>query len=70
MAEWLSSGKHNRVYLPEEPFLHGSLIRSGRLKSFQHLHVRICNKKKQENKSHASFVISIYIYIFFFGFEL
>jgi hypothetical protein len=40
MAEWLSDGKHNRVYLPEEPFLHGNLIRSGRLKSFQHLHVR------------------------------
>ncbi len=26
MAEWLSDGKHNRVYLPEEPFLYSSLI--------------------------------------------
>ncbi len=41
MAEWLSTAKHNRVYLAEEPFLHGSLIRSGRLKSFQHLHVSL-----------------------------
>jgi len=35
MAEWLSSGKHNRVYVPEEPFVHGALARGGRLKSFQ-----------------------------------
>ena len=34
MAEWLSTAKHNRVYLPEEPFVHGSLVRGGRLKSF------------------------------------
>ena len=25
MAEWLSTAKHNRVYLPEEPFVHGAL---------------------------------------------
>jgi len=37
MAEWLSSAKHNRVYLPEEPFVHGNLIRNGRLKSFRSL---------------------------------
>jgi len=37
MAEWLSTAKHNRVYLPEEPFVHGNLIRNGRLKSFKNL---------------------------------
>jgi hypothetical protein len=54
MAEWLSDGKHNRVYLPEEPFLHGNLIRSGRLKSFQHLHVR--------SKIQLTFAFSDYYY--------
>ena len=38
MAEWLSSSKQNRVYLPEEPFPHGSLVKCGRLKSFKNLH--------------------------------
>ena len=37
MAEWLSTAKHNRVYLAEEPFVHGSLMRNGRLKSFKTL---------------------------------
>jgi len=37
MAEWLSVAKHNRVYVPEEPFIHGSLVRGGRLKSFPSL---------------------------------
>ena len=37
MAEWLSPGKHNRVYVPEEPFVHGGLVRGGRLKSFSSL---------------------------------
>lgn len=38
MAEWLSTNKQNRVYLPEEPFPHGSLVKCGRLKSFKNLH--------------------------------
>ena len=38
MAEWLSSMKQNRVYLPEEPFPHGHLAKCGRLKSFRTLH--------------------------------
>jgi len=37
MAEWLGVAKHNRVYVPEEPFIHGSLVRGGRLKSFASL---------------------------------
>merc|ERR1719222_1548499 len=37
MAEWLSTAKHNRVYLPEEPFVHGALQRGGRLKAFPSL---------------------------------
>jgi len=43
MAEWLSSAKHNRVYLPEEPFVHGNLIRNGRLKSFKSLQADCIN---------------------------
>lgn len=38
MAEWLSVNKQNRVYLPEEPFPHGSLVKCGRLKSFRNLY--------------------------------
>lgn len=38
MAEWLSATKQNRVYLPDEPFPHGNLAKSGRLKSFRSLH--------------------------------
>jgi len=37
MAEWLTTGKQNRVYIPEEPFPHGMLAKSGRLKSFRNL---------------------------------
>jgi integrator complex subunit 9 len=37
MAEWLSTAKHNQVYLPEEPFVHGALQRGGRLKAFPSL---------------------------------
>ncbi|GAB6018889.1 hypothetical protein CHUAL_000547 [Chamberlinius hualienensis] len=37
-AEWLSQGKQSKVYLPEEPFPHAHLLRSGRLKAFSSLH--------------------------------
>ena len=40
MSEWLSSAKHNRVYQPEEPFVHGILNRNRRLISFRSLQVR------------------------------
>jgi len=38
MAEWLSGGKQSRVYIPEEPFPHGNLVKCGRLKSFKNLY--------------------------------
>jgi len=38
MAEWLSGGKKSRVYIPEEPFPHGNLVKCGRLKSFKNLY--------------------------------
>ncbi|XP_014216076.1 integrator complex subunit 9 [Copidosoma floridanum] len=31
LAEWLSTGKQNKVYLPEEPFPHASLVENRRL---------------------------------------
>ena len=31
-------GKQSRVYLPEEPFPHGNLVKCGRLKSFKNLY--------------------------------
>lgn len=38
LAEWLTSSKQTRVYLPEEPFLHSYYIRSGRIKQFTSIH--------------------------------
>lgn len=38
MAEWLTPAKQNRVYTPEEPFPHGNLSKTGRLKSFRNLY--------------------------------
>lgn len=38
LAEWLSTAKQNKVYLPEEPFPHALLVRTGRLKHFKHIY--------------------------------
>uniref|UniRef100_A0A1B6MCP8 Beta-Casp domain-containing protein n=1 Tax=Graphocephala atropunctata TaxID=36148 RepID=A0A1B6MCP8_9HEMI len=38
LAEWLSQAKQSKVYLPEEPFPHAQLIKSGRLKHFKHIY--------------------------------
>lgn len=38
LAEWLSTVKQNKVYLPEEPFPHAGLVRNGRLKHFKHIY--------------------------------
>lgn len=38
LAEWLTSSKQTRVYMPEEPFLHSIHIRSGRIKQFTSIH--------------------------------
>jgi integrator complex subunit 9 len=38
LAEWLSTAKQNKVYIPEEPFPHGSLVKNSRLKHFKHLY--------------------------------
>ncbi|XP_034943650.1 integrator complex subunit 9 [Chelonus insularis] len=34
LAEWLSTSKQNKVYLPEEPFPHAFLVKNARLKHF------------------------------------
>ncbi|PSN51028.1 Integrator complex subunit 9 [Blattella germanica] len=38
LAEWLSTVKQSKVYLPEEPFPHATLVRNGRLKHFKHIY--------------------------------
>ncbi|XP_063699216.1 integrator complex subunit 9 [Culicoides brevitarsis] len=38
LAEWLSSVKQNKVYIPDEPFPHASLVKNSRLKHFQHIY--------------------------------
>ncbi|KAI1283062.1 Integrator complex subunit 9 [Halotydeus destructor] len=39
LAEWLTASKQSRVYLPEEPFLHGQMVRIGRIKHYPGIHV-------------------------------
>lgn len=34
----LSQSKQNKVYFPEEPFPHAQLVKSGRLKHFEHVY--------------------------------
>lgn len=38
LAEWLSSMKQNKVYIPDEPFPHASLVKNSRLKHFKHIY--------------------------------
>lgn len=45
-GEWLSDGKQAKVYLPEEPFAHSALARSGRLKHFSAIHEGLSNELK------------------------
>ena len=48
MAEWLTPAKQNRVYTPEEPFPHGSLSKTGRLKSFRNLYDESFNSEYRQ----------------------
>lgn len=34
LGEWLTSAKQSKVFIPDEPFIHSSLVRAGRLKHF------------------------------------
>lgn len=34
LGEWLTSSKQTKVFIPEEPFIHSSLVRAGRLRHF------------------------------------
>ncbi|KAJ3625274.1 hypothetical protein MTP99_018832 [Tenebrio molitor] len=38
LAEWLSSVKQNKVYVTEEPFPHGLLVKNNKLKHFKHIY--------------------------------
>ncbi|XP_014246665.1 integrator complex subunit 9 [Cimex lectularius] len=38
LAEWLSNTKQSKVYLPEEPFPHGYLVKMGRLKHYKRIY--------------------------------
>ncbi|KAK2180539.1 hypothetical protein NP493_439g04033 [Ridgeia piscesae] len=37
-SEWLSTGKKNKVYLPEPPFPHAELVKNARLRHYASLH--------------------------------
>lgn len=38
LAEWLSEGKQNKVYVPDEPFPHALLVKNNKLKHFKHIY--------------------------------
>uniref|UniRef100_U5EXK7 Putative cleavage and polyadenylation specificity factor cpsf subunit n=1 Tax=Corethrella appendiculata TaxID=1370023 RepID=U5EXK7_9DIPT len=38
LAEWLSTTKQNKVYIPDEPFPHANLVKNSRLRHFKHIH--------------------------------
>ncbi|KAG5681645.1 hypothetical protein PVAND_011060 [Polypedilum vanderplanki] len=38
LAEWLSSTKQNKVYIPDKPFPHANLVKNNRLKFFKHIY--------------------------------
>ncbi|XP_060530120.1 integrator complex subunit 9 [Cylas formicarius] len=38
LAEWLSSAKQNKVYVPDEPFPHAMLVKNSKLKHFRHIY--------------------------------
>ncbi|KAL1123383.1 hypothetical protein AAG570_002465 [Ranatra chinensis] len=38
LAEWLSNTKQNKVYLPEEPFPHAYLVKTGRLMHYKRIY--------------------------------
>ena len=38
LAEWLSSVKQNKVYIPDEPFPHANLVKNARLKHYKHIY--------------------------------
>lgn len=45
-AEWLNQNKQAKMYLPEPPFLHHELVKSGRVKHFPNLHDGFSNNFK------------------------
>ncbi|XP_055845527.1 integrator complex subunit 9 [Episyrphus balteatus] len=38
LAEWLSSAKQNKVYLPDDPFPHAFYVRNAKLKHYKHVY--------------------------------
>ncbi|ENN70832.1 hypothetical protein HUJ04_004963 [Dendroctonus ponderosae] len=38
LAEWLSTAKQNKVYVPDEPFPHALLVKNSKLKHFKHIY--------------------------------
>lgn len=38
LAEWLSTAKQNKVYVPDEPFPHAALVKTMKLKHFKHIY--------------------------------
>lgn len=60
LAEWLSSVKQNKVYVPDEPFPHAMLVKNYKLKHFKHIYSEGFSTEFQE-VTHFS---NLYYYFF------
>jgi Cft2 family RNA processing exonuclease len=64
LAEWLSSVKQNKVYVTEEPFPHGLLVKNNKLKHFKHIYSDGFSTDFQEVCSRRGCSTAIKIFIF------
>lgn len=62
LAEWLSTLKQNKVYIPDEPFPHANLVKCGRLKHFKHIYSNEFSTEFRQVKS-----IRYILYVFRFS---
>lgn len=62
----LSQSKQNKVYFPEEPFPHAQLVKSGRLKHFQHVYTDDLWNDLRQVTINSSYCFIFNLFLFFF----
>lgn len=70
LAEWLSSMKQNKVYIPDEPFPHASLVKNARLKHFKHIYSDGFSAEFRQVKKHKPFFGVSFVSLILFCFSL
>jgi len=64
LAEWLSSAKQNKVYLPDDPFPHAFYLRNNKLKHYNHVFSEGFSKDFRQVNKHI-LAIGAFISIYF-----